>query len=302
MQRNLLNRSADRQLCGRDDDKPPARAADSLRTRTSDFSLIAHRGGVVEDKFPDNSMAALTGALHRGYARLEVDVRESRDGRAVMRHDRDLRAYYGLERNVDELTWAELRSLRTRGGQHRLLSFEEVTSACKDKIQLMVDVKGPHSPALPRLLETVLRQQGMLENTYIIGTSAARRHFTGKALVGYPYVKLLARVATRGARQRFFLFDEGRRLSNRRLRWARALGMKIVPSVNVFHYEESAAIAGTPASERPALVLAAARAEIKRLKANGLREFQIDSEFDGWFNALPQNGAGAAARPSQSGR
>jgi hypothetical protein len=286
-----------------DYDKAPAPAADSLRVRTSHFSLIAHRGGVVEDKFPDNSMAALTAALTRGYARLEVDVRESRDGRAIMRHDRDLRAFYGDERNVDELTGAELQTLRSVCRQHRLLSFEELTSACKDKIHLMVDVKAPHSPAFPLLLEAILRREGMLDNTYIIGTSAARRHFTGKALVGYPYVKLLARVATNPrARQRHFLFDEGRRLSNRRLRWARTLGIKIVPSVNVFHYEESAAIASKPAPDRPALVLAAARAEIKRLKANGLREFQIDSEFDGWFNALPQNVAGAAARPAQSER
>ena len=263
------------------DANPPARA------QTSQFLLIAHRGGVVEDKFPDNSMAALQGALNRGYTGLEVDVRESRDGHPVMRHDRDLRAYYGDERNVDELTWAELRCLRTSGGQHRLLCFEELVTACKNKATLMIDLKPPHSPALPALIEMILRREGMLESTSIIGTPAARTHFAGKASVGYAYAKLLARLATeRHARQRYFVFDEGRRLSDRRLRLARALRIKIIPSVNVFHYEEHPVIARKPAAERPALVRAAARVEIERLKAHGLCEFQIDSEFDPMLELL----------------
>ncbi|HSH38050.1 MAG TPA: glycerophosphodiester phosphodiesterase family protein [Chthoniobacterales bacterium] len=252
--------------------------------QTSKFLLIAHRGGVVEGRFPDNSMAALQAALDRGYPALEVDVRESRDGHAVMRHDRDLWAYYRDERNVDELTWAELRCLRTCGGQHRLLRFEEVVMTCKNKADLMVDLKPPHSRVFPALVEMILRREGMLERTYIIGTPAARRHFAGKAFVGYSYAKLLVRLGTeRHARRRYFVFDEGRRLTDRRLRVATALQIKIIPSVNVFHYEENPVIARKPAVERAALVRAAARAEIERLKARGLCEFQIDPEFDRWF-------------------
>src|SRR3712207_1634107 len=110
---------------------PDAHPGGSLRS--SQFLLIAHRGGVLEGKFPDNSMAALQAALERGYRCIELDVRESRDGYAVMRHDADLRAHYGDERSVGQLTWAELQRLRSSDGRHGLLSFEEAIEACKNK-------------------------------------------------------------------------------------------------------------------------------------------------------------------------
>ena len=54
------------------------------------YHLIAHRGGVVEDKFPDNSAAALAAAVARGYWGIEIDIRETKDGVLVMQHDPDL--------------------------------------------------------------------------------------------------------------------------------------------------------------------------------------------------------------------
>src|SRR5688572_16882286 len=54
-----------------------------------DYKLIAHRGGVVEDKNPENSPSAIEEAISRGYWMIEVDIRETKDGIAIAQHDPD---------------------------------------------------------------------------------------------------------------------------------------------------------------------------------------------------------------------
>ena len=49
-----------------------------------DVRLIAHRGGIVSPKYAENSPAGLEAAIRRGYWMLEVDVRETKDGRLVV--------------------------------------------------------------------------------------------------------------------------------------------------------------------------------------------------------------------------
>ena len=58
-------------------------------------------------------------------------------------------------------------------------------------------------------------------------------------------------------------------------------GIRVVPTVNLFHYETRNAD-GTVHHERPA-ILRAARADIERLLGGGVTEFQIDSGFMDWF-------------------
>jgi glycerophosphoryl diester phosphodiesterase len=67
-----------------------------LRLRPDDdrIHLIAHRGGIVDDTHPENSPASVEAAIQRGYWMLEVDIRRTRDGRAVVQHD----ANFGLLR------------------------------------------------------------------------------------------------------------------------------------------------------------------------------------------------------------
>ena len=64
------------------------------------YQLIAHRGGVVEDRFPDNSASAIQAAVERGYWGIEIDIRETKDGVLVMRHDADLKLYYDDPRQL----------------------------------------------------------------------------------------------------------------------------------------------------------------------------------------------------------
>ena len=131
------------------------------------YRLLAHRGGVVEDKLPDNSPAALEAAVVRGYWGLEVDVRESKDGVLLMQHDPDLKLNFGDPRKIVESTWEELSALRTKSGQ-RLQTFDELVAAAKKHgLYLMLDSKDPHLADFVGKVEAILVKHDMLAHCCI---------------------------------------------------------------------------------------------------------------------------------------
>ena len=249
------------------------------------FQLFAHRGGVVEDKFPDNSAAALQAAVARGYRGLEIDIRETKDGVLVMQHDPDLQLNFGDPRKIIDCTWDELRPLRTKAGNQPLWTFDDVVRAARAAgLRLMLDPKAPHSADFPAKVEAVLVQHDMLPNCYVIGTADVMDRLTGKALVGKKFRSLKPLLEADAAQKgKYFLFEEGRNLTPEMVKWAQDRGILVVPSINTYHYYDPAIMAGKPREEIAPVILAAARRHIEQFNALGLTEFQIDSEFDGWF-------------------
>lgn len=72
-------------------------------------ALIAHRGDAAN--FPENSLAAVKGALHCGLSWVEVDVQLSADRCPVVIHDVELLRTTGSEGLVGELSLEELQGL-----------------------------------------------------------------------------------------------------------------------------------------------------------------------------------------------
>jgi len=249
------------------------------------YQLIAHRGGVVEDKFPDNSAAALQAAVARGYRGLEIDIRETKDGVLVMQHDPDLQLNFGDPRKIFESSWDELRSLRTKSGNQALWTFDEVVSAAHAAgLRLMLDSKAPHSADFPAKVEAVLAKHDMFANCYVIGTGDVMDRLTGKARVGKKFRSLKPLIEGDPAlKEKYFLFEEGRTLTPEMVQWAQARDILVVPSINTYHYYDAATMAGKSREEIAPAILAAARRHVEQFKALGVTEFQIDSEFDGWF-------------------
>src|SRR5262249_23480542 len=67
-----------------------------------DYKLIAHRGGIVDDQHPENSPGSLQTAIARGYWMVEVDIRRTKDGEAVLQHDANFQRFYGDPRNIED--------------------------------------------------------------------------------------------------------------------------------------------------------------------------------------------------------
>jgi hypothetical protein len=84
-------------------------------------------------------------------------------------------------------------------------------------------------------------------------------------------------------KSRYFLFDHGS-LTAEMVRWAQSNGLRVIPSINVYHYHDPATMAGKSREELAPLIFAAAQKDIEKLKALGVTDFQIDSEFDRFFD------------------
>lgn len=233
------------------------------------IKLIAHRGGVVEGDLAENTLPALEAAIDRSYWMIEVDVQESKDGHTVVHHDRDFRRFYGVPRPLAEMTWDEIRKLRTKPGGARPLDFGEFAAACRGRMRLMVDTKGPdHPEEFYQAMERALIENDLLRTAYFIGTAESKAYFKGKSRISVDREKLKAAIA-RGedVGRLYFLFEHGRVLDEATVRLARKAGVPVVPSVNVFHY------LGRDHMK-------AAEADIRRLLALEVTQYQIDSVYE----------------------
>lgn len=231
--------------------------------------LIAHRGGVVDREHIENNLPAIAEAVKRGYWMLEVDIRESADGRLIVHHDGDLRRFYGDSRRVADMTADEIKRLRSTPGDLAPLEFDQFAAACRGKIRLMLDTKGPeHGEAFFASMIETLKKNGLLESALVIGTDQSRELFLDKAKIGVNRQKLTAAIE-RGedVAKRYFLFAHAAEIDADVVALCRRAGVTVVPSINTFHY---------PASRH----MERAAADIARLKKLGITHFQIDSVYE----------------------
>lgn len=240
---------------------------------TSHPKIIAHRGGVVGDEYAENSPGAVAAAIERGYWMIEVDVRESRDGRLVVNHDPDFTKFYGDPRQVSDLTWDEIARLRADPGGTRPLLFHELAELAAGHLGLMLDTKQqPQTEAYWLAIEQVLRDHDLLATAYFIDAPQPDRWTGVGAKAGLKLEALLA-AADRGedVAALYFLFEHGRDLTAERVTRAQALGVPVVPSINIYHYRDL--------DDH----MAAAEADTRRMLDLGVEQFQIDSPYDIWL-------------------
>ncbi len=87
----------------------------------------AHRG-LWDKEVPENSLSAFRRAARAGYG-VELDIRPSADGEAMVFHDASLRRMCGKEGFVHELTAAELALLRLSGTKEAIPTLREALAA-----------------------------------------------------------------------------------------------------------------------------------------------------------------------------
>ncbi len=235
------------------------------------YKLIAHRGGIVEGRYAENSESAIQAAIDRDYWMLEVDIRESKDGKLVVHHDEDFERFYGDSRKVADMLWEEISQLRTPQGTAPI-QFETLAKLCQGKIRLMMDTKPPsHPKAFYQEMERILSTYDLLETAYFIGTQESQDYFKGKARIAVNREELKKKMeANEEVSQLYFLFEHGNELEVETVQFAQSIGVPVVPSVNLFHYRTEDPMKG-------------AYEDITWLKNAGVTEFQIDSEYDRWL-------------------
>lgn len=99
---------------------------------------MAHRG-FTSFKYPMNTMAAFREAVQLGFRYIETDVRATRDGVAVVLHDRRLDDRCGVRGAVDELDWREV-STADLGAGESIPTLEDLLTTYPD-IRVNIDIK-----------------------------------------------------------------------------------------------------------------------------------------------------------------
>lgn len=237
--------------------------------------LIAHRGGVVDERRAENSRAAILAALEQGYWMLEVDIWRTRDGVPVLHHDATLQRYYNDPRRVADLTWDEFRALRARTDGAPPLSFDECCALISGKARLMLDVKGgDHPDAFYASLEESLTRHGLLRETWTLGADRMKPRFWGKIWMSANRQGIRAAAARGEAVGRhYFCFELGRLMDDDAIALCRQHNVTPVAALNTFRYHEEGI---DPA--------AGSRRDAERLLRLGVRHFQIDSIYAPLFS------------------
>ena len=110
---------------------------------TSDHWLInvpiAHRG-LFDDNYPENTMPAYEQAIKHGYA-IEMDVQMSSDGVIFCYHDNNALRVCGVDKDVREMTYEEIKTLRPCGKEYPIMTFEEFLNFVDGKTPILVEVK-----------------------------------------------------------------------------------------------------------------------------------------------------------------
>lgn len=86
-------------------------------TKEKPVTVIGHRGAESTAKATENGKYAVKGALQAGANGVEVDVRETKDGKLVIMHDETVNRTTGCSGLVEELKYDALRKCTLRSGE-----------------------------------------------------------------------------------------------------------------------------------------------------------------------------------------
>ncbi len=129
--------------------------------------MIAHRG--LSGIMPENTLSAFTLAGEKSYTGIECDVHVTRDKKYVINHDFSLLRTYGVEKNVEELTLTELKSLKNLKNAAPVPEYCEYLEICKKYLKLaVVELKGVYTEDELKGLIKETEAAKYLDNTIFI--------------------------------------------------------------------------------------------------------------------------------------
>ena len=232
------------------------------------YHLVAHRGGVVDEHTPENSHASIEKAIAHGYWMIEIDVRLTKDNVMIINHDRDFKRYYNLDRAVDQMTWGEIKKLRSAKGQ-KVLKFEDALKLCQGKLQVMIDnkIRGNDTVLFGNMMN-LLKKYGMYENALTIGTDESTEFFTGKIKLSCTREQLEDNMKKPGFKPGdYYLFSNN--ITKDDVDWARKNNILVVGAINNWALKSKGQ--------------EGIRKLVDAMKAAGVACFQVDSEYEYLF-------------------
>ncbi|HXY71211.1 MAG TPA: glycerophosphodiester phosphodiesterase [Actinomycetota bacterium] len=121
-------------------------------------AVVAHRGSPSVE--PENTLPSFAAAVAAGADAVEFDVHLTVDGHAVVMHDADVARTTDGRGLIEELTFAQVRTLEAAPGVG-VPSLEETLTGLSGKIGLDIEIKSPPDEApgqgVARCVDEVVR-------------------------------------------------------------------------------------------------------------------------------------------------
>ncbi|MGN0327410.1 MAG: glycerophosphodiester phosphodiesterase family protein [Lachnospira sp.] len=134
--------------------------------------ISAHRGYSVAA--PENTLAAFREAIDSMADEIELDVQMTKDGILVVMHDSSAYRTCGVDRNISDMTYKEVRQLDAGfwyGEEfvgERVPSLAEVLELAKGKIDLNIEIKADNNKqTIAKKVVKLIKRYGMEESCVI---------------------------------------------------------------------------------------------------------------------------------------
>lgn len=105
--------------------------------------IFAHRGYHRDSQFPENTIPAFEAAIRQGADGFEFDVQLSRDGKAIIFHDKTL-GQIGIPKAILEMSLEELKQTEIAKGIF-LPTLNEVLERFGNRTFLNIEIKSPNA-------------------------------------------------------------------------------------------------------------------------------------------------------------
>lgn len=134
--------------------------------------VTAHRG--YSAAYPENTIPAFKGAIQVGADWAELDVQQTADGEVIVMHDSNLKRTTGLDKEVWQVTWDEIKELDNgswfdkKYQTVRIPTLEEVLKVCRGKIHLNIEIKpSGHDKDLEEQVAKLLKKYHMRDTCVV---------------------------------------------------------------------------------------------------------------------------------------
>ncbi len=236
--------------------------------------LIAHRGGVITEKTPECSLAAIRLAKQQGYAMVELDVQQSRDGIPIVFHDSDLKIACGIDNRIENMDSKRIVTIKFPQTDQAIVTLDRALEECLTlSLGVMLDVKVRDDEPFFQTAANLIKKYKYEPSTITINADPAlRKCFKGVVMLTvtgdeFNRAQKGETVDLRGK----YWFGLPHRIPDDTVKRLHQNGAYVVPAINTFRY---------PQDNHYEL----ARKDINRLIQAGVEGFQIDSVYKPLFD------------------
>lgn len=104
-------------------------------------NLIAHRGmHDIKNGIPENSIEAFIQAINSNYL-IELDLHILKDGNVVVFHDDNLNRMTGINKNIKDCSYEEIKALKLLNTNSYIPLFKDVLALVNGRVPIVIELK-----------------------------------------------------------------------------------------------------------------------------------------------------------------